>query len=33
MGVYDNYNVFLDFTTDEDFKLVWFKRVIETDGM
>ncbi|KAM3337880.1 hypothetical protein P3S68_032205 [Capsicum galapagoense] len=32
IGVYDNYNVFLDFTNDEDFKTVWFKRVIKIDG-
>ncbi|KAM3199810.1 hypothetical protein P3L10_032170 [Capsicum annuum] len=32
IGVYDNYNVFLDFTNDEDFKTVWFKRVIKLDG-
>ncbi|KAM3233445.1 hypothetical protein P3L10_018804 [Capsicum annuum] len=33
VGMYDSYNVFLDFTNDEDFKSVWFKRVIELDGM
>lgn len=28
IGVYDNFNVFLDFTTDEDFKTIWYRRVI-----
>ncbi|KAM3251581.1 hypothetical protein P3L10_005651 [Capsicum annuum] len=30
--VYDNFNVFLDFTNEEDFNAVWFKRVIEIEG-
>ncbi|MCD7463644.1 hypothetical protein HAX54_050981, partial [Datura stramonium] len=33
IGVYDNYNVFLDFTKEVDFNIVWFKRVIEIEGM
>lgn len=28
IGAYDNYNVFVDFTTEEDFNNVWFRRVI-----
>lgn len=32
IGVYDNFNVFLDFTNEEDFNAVWFKRVIEIEG-
>ncbi|OIT34715.1 hypothetical protein A4A49_14012 [Nicotiana attenuata] len=32
IGVFDNYNVFLDFTNEEDFNTVWFKRVIEIEG-
>ncbi|KAH0730979.1 hypothetical protein KY289_002167 [Solanum tuberosum] len=31
IGVYDNFNVFLDFTNEEDFNTVWFKRVIEIE--
>lgn len=31
IGVFDNYNVFIDLTNEEDFKSVWFKRVIEID--
>lgn len=27
--VFDNYNVFLDFTNDEDFNMVWYKRAVE----
>ncbi|KAK6789050.1 hypothetical protein RDI58_012849 [Solanum bulbocastanum] len=33
IGVYDNHNMFLDFTNDDDFNLVWFKRVIEMEGL
>ncbi|OIT06812.1 hypothetical protein A4A49_12148 [Nicotiana attenuata] len=32
IGVYDMYNVFLDFTNEDDFKDVWFRRVIEIEG-
>ncbi|OIT26491.1 hypothetical protein A4A49_24679 [Nicotiana attenuata] len=32
IGVYDNFNVFLDFTTEEDFKNIWYRRVIEIEG-
>lgn len=32
IGVYDIYNVFLDFTNEEDFNMVWYKRVIEIEG-
>ncbi|OIT21147.1 hypothetical protein A4A49_41328 [Nicotiana attenuata] len=32
IGVYDMYNVFLDFTNDKDFNSVWFRRVIEIEG-
>ncbi|KAM3325429.1 hypothetical protein P3S67_000554 [Capsicum chacoense] len=32
IGVYDNFNVFLDFTNGEEFNAVWFKRVIEIEG-
>ncbi|KAK4713216.1 hypothetical protein R3W88_019123 [Solanum pinnatisectum] len=31
IGVYDNFNVFLDFTNEEDFNIVWFKQVIEIE--
>ncbi|OIT29282.1 hypothetical protein A4A49_35251 [Nicotiana attenuata] len=30
--VYDNYNVFLDFTNEEDINTVWFRSVIEIEG-
>lgn len=33
IGVFDNYNVFLDFTNEDDFNTVWFRRVIEIDGL
>lgn len=29
----DNINVFMDFTTDEDFNTIWKKRVIEIEGL
>lgn len=32
IGVYDNFNVFLDFTNDEDFT-IWFKRSVKIDGL
>ncbi|PHU20923.1 hypothetical protein BC332_12074 [Capsicum chinense] len=32
IGVYDNFNVFLDFTNEEDFNVVWYKRFIEIEG-
>ncbi|OIT39392.1 hypothetical protein A4A49_30737 [Nicotiana attenuata] len=32
IGVYDNHNVFLDFTNDEDVNTIWFRRVIEIEG-
>lgn len=33
IGVYDNYNVVLDFTNDEDCNTVWFRRVVEIEGL
>lgn len=33
IGVYDNYNVFLDFTNEDAFYLVWYRRVVEIDGL
>ncbi|OIT26457.1 PREDICTED: myb-like protein I [Nicotiana attenuata] len=33
IGVYDNYNVFLDFTNEDDFNSVWYRRVVEIDGL
>ncbi|OIT27310.1 hypothetical protein A4A49_35878 [Nicotiana attenuata] len=32
IGVYDNYNVFLDFTNEDNFSTFWFRRVIEIEG-
>nr|XP_033516369.1 uncharacterized protein LOC104112999 [Nicotiana tomentosiformis] len=32
IGVYDYRTVFLDFTNEDDFKSVWFKRSIEIEG-
>ncbi|OIS95869.1 hypothetical protein A4A49_51173 [Nicotiana attenuata] len=32
IGVYDNYNVFLDFTNKDDFNTIWYRRVIEIEG-
>ncbi|OIS98131.1 hypothetical protein A4A49_05154 [Nicotiana attenuata] len=32
IGVYDNFNVFLDLTNEDDFNVVWYKRVIEIEG-
>ncbi|OIT37532.1 hypothetical protein A4A49_08200 [Nicotiana attenuata] len=32
IDVFDNYNIFLDFTNEEDFSSVWFRRVIEIEG-
>ncbi|KAH0658164.1 hypothetical protein KY289_026912 [Solanum tuberosum] len=32
IGVYDNSNIFLTFTNDEDFNLVLYKRAIELEG-
>ncbi|XP_019232594.1 PREDICTED: uncharacterized protein LOC109213268 [Nicotiana attenuata] len=32
IGVYDNHNVFLDFTNDEDVNTIWFRRVIKIEG-
>lgn len=31
--MYDNFNVFLDFNNDEDYNLVWFRRVIDIEGL
>lgn len=31
IGVYDNFNIFLDFTNEEDFHTVWYTRVIEIE--
>ncbi|KAK4723877.1 hypothetical protein R3W88_026656 [Solanum pinnatisectum] len=33
IGVYDNHNVFLDFTNEDDFNMVWYRRVIEMEGL
>lgn len=33
IGVFDNYNVFIDLFNEEDWKTVWFRRVIEIDGI
>lgn len=33
IGVYDNYNVFIYFTNDDDFNMIWFKRVVDIEGM
>ncbi|XP_059294577.1 uncharacterized protein LOC132047566 [Lycium ferocissimum] len=33
IGVYDNYNVFMDFTNEEDFAIIWPKRVMTIEGM
>lgn len=33
IGVYDNHNVFLDSTNEDDFNMVWYRRVIETEGL
>ncbi|XP_009801081.1 uncharacterized protein [Nicotiana sylvestris] len=33
IGVYDNYNVFIDLFNEDDFKTVWFNRIIEIEGM
>lgn len=33
IGAYDNYNVFIDLYNEDDFKTVWFKKVIEIEGM
>ncbi|KAG5631415.1 hypothetical protein H5410_003132, partial [Solanum commersonii] len=33
IGMYDNHYVFLDFTNEDDFNLLWFKRVLETEGL
>ncbi|WMV30446.1 hypothetical protein MTR67_023831 [Solanum verrucosum] len=32
-GVYDNYNVFIDCSNDEDFQNVWYRRMIEIEGL
>ncbi|OIT40106.1 hypothetical protein A4A49_19696, partial [Nicotiana attenuata] len=32
IGVYDNFNVSLDFTNEDDFNVLWYKRVIEIEG-
>nr|XP_016445582.1 PREDICTED: uncharacterized protein LOC107770762 [Nicotiana tabacum] len=33
IGVYDNYNVFLDFTNEDDFNSIWYRRMVEIDGL
>ncbi|XP_075091489.1 uncharacterized protein LOC142171699 [Nicotiana tabacum] len=33
IGVFDNYNIFMYFTNDEDCKEIGFKRVIEIEGL
>ncbi|KAH0648374.1 hypothetical protein KY285_033622 [Solanum tuberosum] len=34
IGVHDTtYNVFINFTNDDDFNLVWYKRVVEIEGL
>lgn len=33
IGVFDNHNVFIDLFNEKDWKTVWFRRVIEIDGM
>lgn len=33
IGVYDNFNIFIDLVNKEDCQNVWFKRVIEIEGM
>ncbi|MCD7465932.1 hypothetical protein HAX54_002151 [Datura stramonium] len=33
IGVYDTFNVFLDFTNEDDFNTVWYRRVIEIKGI
>ncbi|KAH0672662.1 hypothetical protein KY284_023749 [Solanum tuberosum] len=33
IGAYDNHNMFLDFTNEDDFNMVWFKRVIKKEGL
>lgn len=30
--VFDNYIVFLDFTNEDDFNMVWYKCIIEIEG-
>ncbi|OIT05152.1 hypothetical protein A4A49_54344 [Nicotiana attenuata] len=32
IGIYDNFNVFLDFTNEDDFNMVLYRRVIEIEG-
>lgn len=32
IGVYDNNNVFLDFTNDEDYSTVWYRRSVDIEG-
>ncbi|XP_059310041.1 uncharacterized protein LOC132061203 [Lycium ferocissimum] len=31
ISVFDNYNVFIDCTNDDDFKTVWYRRIIEIE--
>ncbi|XP_060195140.1 uncharacterized protein LOC132624363 [Lycium barbarum] len=33
IGAFDNFNVFIDLKNEADFKNVWYRRVIEIDGM
>ncbi|KAG5579385.1 hypothetical protein H5410_050012 [Solanum commersonii] len=33
IGVYDNYNVFIDLINAEDYQNVWFRKVIKIDEM
>ncbi|KAM3344017.1 hypothetical protein P3S68_026108 [Capsicum galapagoense] len=30
--VLDNFNIFIDFSNEEDFNLIWYKRVLTIDG-
>ncbi|KAK6777563.1 hypothetical protein RDI58_024281 [Solanum bulbocastanum] len=33
IGVYDNHNVFLDFTSEDNFNMDWYRRVTEMEGL
>ncbi|OIT39210.1 hypothetical protein A4A49_61029, partial [Nicotiana attenuata] len=33
IGIFDNHNIFIDLFNKEDWKSVWFRMVIEIDGM
>lgn len=32
-SVFDNYEVFLDFTNEDDFDMTWFKRTVKIDRL